>query len=64
MRPWPAATCAREPGKVRERIGYVSQSGGTDPLVDGRTELIFQGRLYGLSTAEAQRRAAELLALA
>jgi ABC-2 type transport system ATP-binding protein len=53
----------REPGKVRERIGYVSQSGGTDPLVDGRTELIFQGRLYGLSAAEAQRRAAELLAL-
>jgi ABC-2 type transport system ATP-binding protein len=53
----------REPGKVRERIGYVSQSGGTDPVVDGRTELIFQGRLYGLSAAEAQRRAAELLAL-
>jgi len=53
----------REPGRVRERIGYVGQSGGSDPQVTGRSELVFQGRLYGLSAPEAKRRAAELLAL-
>ncbi|MGI8855874.1 MAG: ATP-binding cassette domain-containing protein [Thermomicrobiales bacterium] len=52
----------REPQRVRERIGYVGQRGGTDPAVTGRTELIFQGRLYGMSAATAKRRAAELLA--
>jgi ABC-2 type transport system ATP-binding protein len=52
-----------EPHLVRERIGYVGQLGGTDPEITGRTELIFQGRLYGLSTAEAKQRAAELLAI-
>jgi len=53
----------REPGRVRERIGYVGQRGGTDPAVTGRTELMFQARLYGLSATEARQRAAELLAL-
>src|SRR3954470_19991459 len=35
----------REPARVRERIGYVAQSGGTDPAVSAREELILQGRL-------------------
>ncbi len=52
----------REPQRVRERIGYVGQRGGTDPAITGRTELVFQGRLYGMSAATAKRRAAELLA--
>jgi ABC-2 type transport system ATP-binding protein len=52
----------REPQRVRERIGYVGQRGGTDPQVTGRGELEFQGRLYGMSASEARRRAAELLA--
>lgn len=51
----------RQPSEVRRRIGYVGQSGGTDPSVTGRGELVLQGRLYGLSKAESQRRAAELL---
>ena len=51
-----------EPQRVRERIGYVGQRGGTDPAITGRTELIFQGRLYGMSAPTAKRRAAELLA--
>ena len=46
---------------VRERIGYVGQAGGTDRQVSGRSELVFQGRVYGMSKAEARLRAAELL---
>ncbi|MDQ6773420.1 MAG: ATP-binding cassette domain-containing protein [Candidatus Dormibacteraeota bacterium] len=52
----------RQSGVVRTRIGYVGQSGGTDPMVTGRSELILQGRFYGLSAAEARQRAAELIA--
>ena len=51
----------RQPGKVRERIGYVGQAGGSDPLETGRRELIIQGRLYGLDRAEASRRTDALL---
>jgi ABC-2 type transport system ATP-binding protein len=46
---------------VRERIGYVPQGGSTDPSESGRRELIIQGRLYGMSRADARRRAAEVL---
>jgi len=48
---------------VRERIGYVSQAGGADPMETGRRELVLQARLYGLDRAEAIRRASALLAL-
>jgi ABC-2 type transport system ATP-binding protein len=51
----------REPRKVRERIGYVGQRGGSDPVVSGRIELVFQARLYGANAADARRRAADLL---
>lgn len=53
----------REPAKVRERIGYVGQAGGTDPAVSGRSELTFQARLYGMSSAQARSRADELLSM-
>jgi len=53
----------REPQRVRERIGYVGQQGGTDPQVSGRRELVFQGRLYRLSLAESRQRAAELISM-
>ncbi len=52
---------ATQPGKIRERIGYVGQAGGADREITGRTELVFQGRLYGMSTEAAQKRAAELI---
>ncbi|HET7339647.1 MAG TPA: ATP-binding cassette domain-containing protein [Candidatus Dormibacteraeota bacterium] len=54
---------ATEPGRIRERIGYVGQAGGADREITGRTELIFQGRLYGMSVEAARRRAAELIAM-
>jgi len=53
----------REGDKVRERIGYVGQAGGADPLETGRRELVIQARLYGSGKAEAVRRAGEMLAL-
>ncbi len=52
----------REPAKVRWHIGYVSQEGSSAPEVSGRSEMVIQGRLYGMSSADAHRRAAELLA--
>jgi ABC-2 type transport system ATP-binding protein len=50
-----------QPDQVRERIGYVGQAGGADREITGRRELVFQGRLYGMSAGEASRRAAELI---
>src|SRR5260370_14233906 len=57
------AGCDRltQPDRVRKRIGYVSQAGGSDYEVVGRFELIFQGRLYGMTREAARRRAAELI---
>jgi ABC-2 type transport system ATP-binding protein len=52
----------REPAKVRYVIGYVSQEGSSAPEVPGRTELVMQGRLYGMSKQRAMARAAELIA--
>jgi ABC-2 type transport system ATP-binding protein len=50
------------PREVRRRIGYVAQV-GAQPAPGSRVaeELITQGRLQGLSKADAQQRVAELL---
>jgi ABC-2 type transport system ATP-binding protein len=56
------ADLLKEPGRVRERIGYVSQVGSSYPEVSGRTELVLQGRLYGMNARDANARATELLA--
>ena len=55
------ADLRKEPGKVRERIGYVSQAGSSFAEVSGRTELVLQGRLYGMNSRDANSRAQELL---
>ena len=51
----------REPGRVRTRIGYVSQTGGSDRDVTALADLRLQGQLYGLSSGEARLRTTELL---
>jgi ABC-2 type transport system ATP-binding protein len=51
----------RDPAKVRYQIGYVSQEGSSAPEIPGRTELVMQGRLYGMTKRRAQQRAAELI---
>ncbi|WP_117209517.1 ATP-binding cassette domain-containing protein [Allorhizocola rhizosphaerae] len=44
------------PAGVRAVIGYVAQGGGTWDEVSAREELVLQGRMHGLSKAEAQQR--------
>jgi ABC-2 type transport system ATP-binding protein len=51
----------RAPGRVRERIGYVSQTGGVDPENTGRANLMLQARLCGLDPGRARARSAELM---
>ncbi len=51
----------KQQDRVRQRIGYVGQAGGADREIMGRTELVFQGRLYGMPLSAAKRRAAELI---
>jgi ABC-2 type transport system ATP-binding protein len=51
----------RDSGRVRERIGYVSQAGGSDPHLTGRENLVLQARMYGMDKKAAQQRAAELI---
>jgi ABC-2 type transport system ATP-binding protein len=52
----------REPAAVRRRIGYIGQGNGGGWAQRVRDELLTQGRCYGLSRADAARRADELLA--
>ena len=53
----------RHPGAVRRRIGYVGQLGGADREATGRENLLLQGRLYGMSRRDTERRAGELIEL-
>ncbi|MET9496794.1 ATP-binding cassette domain-containing protein [Streptomyces sp. NPDC006552] len=53
---------AGDPAGVRGAVGYVAQSGGVDPSVSVREELVTQGRLYRLTKTQAQARARELAA--
>ncbi|MFL5091076.1 MAG: ATP-binding cassette domain-containing protein, partial [Xanthobacteraceae bacterium] len=39
----------RDPVGVRRQLGYVSQSGGTNPAAKVDEELVTQGQLYGMS---------------
>ena len=50
----------REPNEVRLRIGATQQDASLDNKQTGRELLRLQGRLYGLSRREADRRIAEL----
>ncbi|MGW0864346.1 ABC transporter ATP-binding protein [Streptomyces sp. NPDC002611] len=51
---------ATDPAGVRRACGYVAQSGGVDPGITVREELVTQGRLYRLTRADAAERAEEL----
>src|ERR1700744_892025 len=50
----------KDPVGVRRQLGYVSQSGGTNPAAKVDEELTTQGELYGLSRGFARQRAKEL----
>jgi ABC-2 type transport system ATP-binding protein len=51
----------REPEKVREQIGYVSQAGGADTFSNAFENLLLQARLYGISGIQAKEKAHELI---
>ncbi|MDN0195788.1 ATP-binding cassette domain-containing protein [Streptomyces sp. S.PNR 29] len=51
---------ATDPAGVRRACGYVAQSGGVDPQITVREELVTQGRLYRLTRTQAAERAEEL----
>jgi ABC-2 type transport system ATP-binding protein len=50
----------RDPVGVRRQLGYVSQSGGTNPAAKVDEELVTQAQLYGMSRTAAHTRAREL----
>ncbi len=52
-----------EPDAVRRQIGVALQEAGLDPRQTGRELLVLQARLFGVSGAEASRRADDLLEL-
>ncbi len=52
---------AGQPGKVRRRIGVVSQQSGVYPAATGRENLVLQGRLFGLSGRALNERIGQLL---
>ena len=54
---------ARDPDEARRRIGVALQEAGLDPRQTGRELLVLQGRLFGLATKDASRRAEALLEL-
>jgi ABC-2 type transport system ATP-binding protein len=51
---------ARDPIKVRQSIGYVSQSGSTAGEARAGEEIVDHGLLYGISGAQAEKRGKEL----
>jgi len=51
----------REPEEIRKLIGYAGQFIGIDIDLTGRENLILQGRLHGMSAADAGRRSELLL---
>jgi ABC-2 type transport system ATP-binding protein len=54
---------AHHSGRVRQRIGYVSQLGGADDLATGRENLMLQGRLYGGEKRAVAARVDDVLGL-
>lgn len=47
--------------KIRQKIGYVSQKGGTYEHATGYENLVLQGRLYGLSDKTSRQNAEKLV---
>src|SRR3954452_13065284 len=52
---------SRDPDRVRQSIGLVSQKSSSDPIATGRENLVLAGRVQDMSRGTAHARAAELL---
>jgi ABC-2 type transport system ATP-binding protein len=55
------ADLRRDPGGVRQRIGYVAQGLSTWDTVSAREELVLHARMYGIRKADARQRAAKAI---
>lgn len=53
---------SKAPERVRERIGYVGQAGGSEESLTGIENLMLQAQLYRLSYDDAKKRADALIA--
>src|SRR6186997_1173319 len=53
---------ARDPSRVRERIGLTGQFASVDETLSGTQNLVMIGRLLDMSARDAKARAGELLA--
>jgi ABC-2 type transport system ATP-binding protein len=51
----------REAGRIRQKIGFVSQLGGAKGTATGREQLMLYGQLHGLTYRAAVQRTAELI---
>lgn len=54
-------TLGRQQQRIRQNIGYVSQTGGTDPASTGLENLVLQAQLYGLDARTARKYADEFV---
>jgi ABC-2 type transport system ATP-binding protein len=52
---------ARQQEQIRQNIGYVGQTGGTDPAATGFENLTLQAQLYGLDINTARKYAREFV---
>jgi ABC-2 type transport system ATP-binding protein len=50
-----------DPGGVRRRIGYISQSGSTSSAAKAGDEIVWHGELHGMKRDEARQRGKSLL---
>src|SRR6202008_1412986 len=54
---------AGDPDAARGKMGVALQEAGLDPRQNGRELLVLQGRLFGMTAADAKARAEQLLEL-
>jgi ABC-2 type transport system ATP-binding protein len=60
---WVNGHSLKEPGRIRESIGYVPQSISVDGALTGYENLTIFGKLYGLSSQELKERIPQILQL-
>jgi len=50
---------AKQPDKIRQNVGFVSQAGGANLALSGTENLVLQAQLFGIDAPTAKRSAAE-----
>lgn len=60
---WVNGFSLKEPGRIRESIGYVPQSLSVDGALTGWENLMIFGKLYGMGTRELKERVPRILEL-